>query len=126
MEVLVQGWNLPPQLVCFFGEIVRAHVVSSSPEIARIGEANFLRPLVRQLHQALIERAHRRRDGPPAYPGIQELVVIVTARHHLPELLQISAVVLAPGTTPLTLAVETLQFGGQFPPLAARSRDCRG
>ena len=81
VERFVERADLAPEAVQLRGECVRRHVVRRPPHRAEVGEVQIARSLVGQLDQARVLRAHGRRDGVPARPHVQQLVVVAALGH---------------------------------------------
>ena len=79
MEAVIERLYLRPQALGLGLELGSAHVVAGTPELAEVLVAETLRAFVRELDEALVILAHRRRDRVPASPGL-ELLVPVAAR----------------------------------------------
>jgi hypothetical protein len=91
VQLHVERADLFPQAIELLGEVVGRHVVLLPPHRAGVGEAEFFRALVRQLHEARVVLAHRRRDGVPALPDLPQLGFAARFGHHLGDVVDVHA-----------------------------------
>ncbi len=123
VELLVERPHLLPEPLQLGGELVRRHVVLGPPHGAQIVEAQLAGALVAELGEALVVGAHRRRDGAPADPGLEQLVRIAAGRQDAAELAEVEA--LAVLAAVLAAAVGRLHAGGDAGQLGAQLRIVR-
>ena len=110
MQLHVERPHLIPQPIELLRERAGRHVVPRSPHRARVGEAELLRALVRQLDEALIVLAHRRRDGVPPFPCGSQRFFIPRGRENMRDVVDVLARVRFRGVgAPLALAVGRLE-----------------
>ncbi len=91
VQLLVERPDLLPEALDLGGELVRRHVVLGAPHRAQVVEAELAGALVAELGEALVVGAHRRRDSPPAGPGLELLCGVAARGEHPAELAQITA-----------------------------------
>ncbi len=125
VQLVIERLHLPPQPLGLLLEGLGRHVVAGAPERAQVLEADLLGALVGELHQALVERAHRLRDGVPAHPGLEQLVVVAALGDDVGQLAQVLALALAILAAVLALAVEALELRGDAGQLRALLRIAR-
>ena len=110
VQLQVERPHLIPQPIELLRELVGRHVVLRAPHRAGVGEAELLRALVRQLDEARVVLAHRRRDRVPAFPRRAQLVLVARRRHDLRDVVDVQAGLgLRRVGAPLALAVRRLE-----------------
>ena len=92
MQLQIQRPDLIPQPIQLLRELVGRHVVLRAPHRARVGEAQLLRALVRQLDEARVVLPHRRRDRVPAFPDLAQPLLVARGRHDLGDVVDVQAV----------------------------------
>ena len=83
VELQVERPDLVPEPIELPRELVGRHVVLRPPHGASVREPEFARPLVREVHEATVVGAHRRRDRMPALPHAAKLGGVTGRRHDL-------------------------------------------
>ena len=118
MQRNVEGAHLVPKAVELPGEIVGRHVVFGTPHGAIVGEAQFARALVGQVHVAHEIRTHGFGDGMPAAPDVEQFPGVAAFGHDLGNGFDILAALRAVGTV-LAFSVGAFQGGGDAGQLLA-------
>ena len=110
VQLEIQRPHLVPQPIELLRELVGRHVVLRAPHRAGVGEAELLRALVRQLDEALVVLAHRRRDRVPAFPRGPQRLLVAGGREDVRHIVDVLARIGFGGVrAPLALAVGRLQ-----------------
>ena len=109
VQRFVERPDLAPQPVQLPGEGVGRHVVFGAPHRAVVGESDFARSLVGEHDVALEVFFHRRPDGVPAAPHVEQLARVAAIRHDLRDVVDVEALVLLGAI--LALAVAALHPG---------------
>ena len=87
VQLVVEGLQLLPGGFELGGELRGGHVVAGAPEVAGVFEAELARALIGQLDEARVLVAHRRRDGVPAGPEVEQLFGVAGLGHEDADLL---------------------------------------
>ena len=91
VQFQVQRPHLLPEAIELLGELVGRHVVLRTPHRAGVAEAELARAFVRQLHEPRVVLPHRRRDGVPAFPDLEQPLGVAHLRHHLGDVVDVQA-----------------------------------
>ena len=100
VQVVVERLHLLPEAVRLRGEVVRRHVVARPPHRAGVVVAEAPGALVRELDEALVVRPYRRRNRPPALPGVEQRAGVPAVVDHVLQIVERTAGIRPARTVP--------------------------
>ena len=112
MKRIVQGLYLVPKPVGLGGKLFTGHIIAALPDFADVFKTKLLGTGIANLDHPRIVVLHRRGDGAPTLPDIQEFIGI-TGRCHNPDNVNIGQA-FPVFRAILTVRIGAAQTGGNF------------